>query len=200
MRRWIFLVALFLPGWGLEVAQPSFELKDCTNGIATVVVHNPSSQSLTVTVPAHAVLTHPQLQDQLLLGKARTLKLAPQGTSQFRSPALCVGERKESAQGQGFVLSQQPHAGAEQAEKMIDTCRRLQKDGDLPPMPMLPGNQVNVVAQWAYWSERGQANKQDLSRLVHEQLKPEPKDEPEVEKGVDNVWEAVDLTRKQAHS
>ncbi|MBT9584812.1 hypothetical protein IV102_15820 [bacterium] len=198
MRRWVLLAALFLPGWGQSGTGPTFELQDAGHGMITVIVRNPSTQSLKLSIPAQAVLTHPQLQDQLLLDKARTVSVAPQGQSQFRTQTMCVGERQEATQGGGFQLSLQPHPQALQASKMLDTCRRLQSEGDLPPMPMLPGNQVPVVAQWAYWSEQGQVSKADFSKHIHAQLKPEPKDEPEVEKAIDNTWEAIDLTRKEA--
>lgn len=199
MRRCFFLLALFLPGWGQTPrATPTFAVSSLDNGQVAVVVSNPSELSLKFSLPAHAVLTHPQLQDQLLLQPARALALPPKGQSQFRCSALCVGERAEEAEGNGFVLSQQPHPQAEQLQNLFDTCRRLQAEGDLPPLPMLPGNQHQVVTQWAYWSERGQATKEDLAQVIRTQLKPKPQDEPEVQKAIDNTWEAVDLTRKEA--
>lgn len=199
MRRWFVMAALFVPGWGQPVMPPSFELQNAGNGLATVIVRNPSTQSLKLTIPANAVLAHPQLQDQMLLDKSRVVTLAPHSQSQFRSAVMCVGDRREATQGTGFQLSCEPHPQAQQAQKMLETCRQLQREGDLPPTPMLPGNQTNVIAQWAYWSERGQVGKEDLSILVHHQLKAEPKDEPEVQKAIDNTWEAIDLTRKEAN-
>ena len=198
MRRGLLLAAMFLPGWGQPATAPSFELQNAANGMATIIVRNPSNQSLKVAIPSHAVLTHPQLQDQMLLDKSRTVAVGPKAQSQFRSATMCVGERQESTRGAGFQLATEPHPQATQALKMLETCGHLQSEGALPPLPLLPGNQLTVVAQWAYWCERGQATKEDLSKVVHSQLKTEPKDEPEVQKAIDNTWEAIDLTRKEA--
>lgn len=190
---------LFLRGWGDSSFPPvSVELRHAENGNATVIVHNSSTQSVQFTFPEHAVLTHPQLQDQMLLDKPRSLKLAPHGHSQFRSALMCVGQRQEATEGGGFQVSFHAHPDSQMALKVLRVCQELQSQGELPPMPMLAGNQVTVVAQWAYWAERGQVKKEDLSLLIHQELKPESKDEPEVQKVVDNTWEAIDLTRKQA--
>ena len=189
---------LLLCAWGEPPDPPTFAVRNLDNGQAAVIVSNPTDKPIKLSLPANAVLSHPQLQDQMLLQPARQLSIAAHGQSQFRSTTMCVGHRKEVNEGQGYQLNLMPHHQAERAQLMLEVCRRLQAQGDLPPLPMLAGNQITVVAQWAYWCESGQASKADLSALVHSQIKYEPKDEPEVEKAVDNAWEAIDLTRKQA--
>ena len=113
---------------------------------------------------------------------------------------MCVGLRVEKPPGGTVDVTAQTcqsHPQANSASKYYECAQKLCQNGDLPPLPMLRGMQPGIVAQYALWRQQGMT-KEDLKELVFTHTKPKPEDEPEANKGVDNIWEAVDLTTKEA--
>jgi len=193
------LLVLFFVAWAWAAPQDlKFEVVDSTpgSGTCTLVVHNPGSQGERFTLPAGSVLSHPTQQDVMTLEK-KPLAVPPKGKVQCRVSVLCIGKRSEPAQGQDYRwVESETHPQALQAQKLWEVCQKLQSQGDLPPMPMLPAAQARVVTQYALWHAQGDFNKSDLKKLLTTCLAPAPEKEPEVEKATDNIWEGVDLTLK----
>lgn len=160
---------------------------------------NTGKTPLSVEVPKGTVFTHPELQDLMVL-EARKLVVPPQGRVQCSLATMCVGARSEkppTSQASEFAaVSCGSHPQAEQAFKLYECAQKLCQNGDFPPLPMLKGLQPGVVAQYALWREQGMT-REDLKTLVFSHTQPKPEEEAEANKGVDNIWEAVDLTQKE---
>lgn len=160
---------------------------------------NVGKSPLKVEVPRGTVFAHPQLQDLMVL-EERKLVVPPGGRVQCSLATMCVGLRAEKPPGGTVDVTAQTcqsHPQANSASKYYECAQKLCQNGDLPPLPMLRGMQPGIVAQYALWRQQGMT-KEDLKELVFTHTKPKPEDEPEANKGVDNIWEAVDLTTKEA--
>lgn len=182
--------------------QAVFQLEG--NGVTTDRVRlwckNTGKTPLTVEVPQGTVFSHPVLQDLMVL-ESRRMVVPPNGRVQCSLATMCVGQRKEeppTAQATDFTVTTcKAHPQAASASKFYDCAQKLCQNGDFPPLPMLRGGQPAVVAQYAFWREQGMT-KDELKALVFAHTKPAPEAEAEANKGVDNIWEAVDLTQKEA--
>lgn len=188
--RACFFVLLMAPCWAqtpaLEVAREGSHCR--------VMAVNRSSRPVTVNLPEGCVLTHPDFQDWLLL-EGREFKLPPGGKFQSQLKALAVGKRGEKVDGGGYAV-QAPglHPGAQRLLKLRTCAERLAREGEFPPLPV---SQPWLVAQWAFWKEQG-SGKGDLLGLVRSQLQPGQSGEAELLRGVDYLWEAVELTSSEA--
>jgi len=189
MRAWL-VVVLAVPAWGqmplLEVVREGSQCR--------VTAVNRSARALTVSLPEGGVLTHPDFQDWLLL-EGREFKLPPGGKFQSSLKALAVGKRGEKVEGGGYgVQPPGQHPGAQRLMKLRACAEKLAREGEFPPLPV---SQAWLVAQWAFWKEQGSV-KGDLLGLVRGQLLPGPSGEAELLRGVDYLWEAVELTSAEA--
>lgn len=189
MRNW-FLALLVAPCWGqTPVLEVTREGEYCR-----VNALNRTRRALTVSLPEGSVLTHPEGQDWLLL-EGREFKLPPGGKFQGQMKALAVGRRGEKGEGSGYgVLSPGQHPGAQRLLKLKTCAEKLLREGEFPPLPVPP---VWVVSQWAFWKEQG-SDKAELLGVVRSQLQPGPSGESELLRGVDYLWEAVELTSSEA--
>lgn len=155
---------------------------------------NSGKQKVSVEIAQFTVFRHPQLQDLMALEK-RKLDVPPNGKVQCSLSTMCVGAREEKPPSQPVeyeAVACQQHPEGERARELLTTAQRLCKDGSMPPLPMAPGIQASVVAQFAFWKLK----REDIQTLVFSSLKPKAEEEPEAQKGVDNIFEAVDLTSK----
>ena len=160
---------------------------------------NTSKAPLTVEVPQGTVFTHPGLQDLMVL-ESRKLTLPANGRVQCSLATMCVGQRTEKPPAESTDYTPTPcanHPQAIAATHFYECAQRLCQNGELPPLPMLRPMQPGVVAQYAFWRQQGMT-KEDLKSLVYAHTKPKPEAQAEADKGVDNLWEAVDLTQKEA--
>lgn len=205
MRCLLGLVLLSLQAGAIPATecagQAIFQLEG--NGISTDRVRlwckNTGKAPLTVEVPQGTVFAHPGLQDLMVL-ESRKLVVPPNGRAQCSLSTMCVGQRAEKPPAQATDYNAVPcqsHPQANRASQLYACAQKLCQNGDFPPLPMLRGMQPGVVAQYALWQEQGMS-REDLKTLVFAHTKPKPEAEAEANKGVDNIWEAVDLTQKQA--
>lgn len=163
---------------------------------------NMGKAPLTVDVPKGTVFAHPGLQDLMVL-ESRKLVVPANGRVQCSLSTMCVGQRSEkppTAQATEFTpVTCQSHPQAAVASHLYECAQKLCQNGDFPPLPMVRGMQPSVVAQYAFWREQGMT-REDLKTLVFANTKPKAEAEAEANKGVDNIWEAVDLTQKEAET
>lgn len=201
----VFLVSLTLRVGAIPATecagQAVFQLEG--DGVKTDRVRlwckNTSKAPLKVEVPQGTVFAHPALQDLMVL-ESRKLVVPANGRVQCSLSTMCVGQRNEKppAQATDYVaVACQSHPQAATASHLYECAQKLCQNGDFPPLPMLRGMQPAIVAQYAVWREQGMT-REDLKTLVYASTKPKPEAEAEANKGIDNLWEAVDLTQKAA--
>jgi hypothetical protein len=97
------------------------------------------------------------------------------------------------------------------AKSKYDAAEKLQKEGDLKEMPYHdPQTQKDIVVQWSIWSDpeiskitgAPPATKEDLKKVVYKQVeekgKPSSRTKKKLDKGIDTIFEKVELTSAKA--
>lgn len=185
-------------------AEATFELTgDGRSPLRTqILVTNRTSAPLRVHLAPGTVFGDPQRQDVMLV-EDRVVDLPPRGAAKATMSTLCVGGRAEEPPG-AQACAYAPQAPAEGgALALFRTCQALAEAGRFPDLPLPKGRQAPTVAQLALWARRGEITKQDVRENVFDGLDLTEKDATpeqrrEVDRGVDNLWQAVDLTMKEA--
>jgi hypothetical protein len=97
------------------------------------------------------------------------------------------------------------------AKSKYDAAEKLQKDGELKEMPYHDKQeQKDIVVQWSIWSDpeiskitgAPPATKDDLKKVVYKQIEekgePSPKTKKKIDKGIDTIFEKIELTNEKA--
>jgi hypothetical protein len=97
------------------------------------------------------------------------------------------------------------------AKSKYDAAEKLQKDGELKEMPYHDKQmQKDIMVQWSIWSDpeiseitgAPPATKDDLKKVVYKQVEEKgpmtPKTKKKVDKGIDTIFEKVELTSAKA--
>jgi hypothetical protein len=166
-----------------------------------VRVTNRTARPLQVRFQPGVVLASPQGQDVMVI-ESRDFDLPPRGAGRATLGTLCVDSRSEAPPGpQPRACT--PQEGAPEALHLWNTCLRLAQEGRFPDLPIVKARQAPTVAQLALWARRGEITREEVRQNVFAQLdltekEATPEQRQEVERGVDNVWQAVDLTLKES--
>lgn len=184
--------------------QATFELTgDGRSPLRTqILVTNRTAAPLRLHLGAGTVFAEPQRQDVMLV-EERVVDLPPRGAAKATVGTLCVGARAEEPPGpQACVFTPQPPAEGG-ALALYRACQALSEAGRFPDLPLPKGRQVPTVAQLALWAQRGELTREVVRENVFDQLDLTEKDatpeqRQEVDRGVDHLWQAVDLTLKES--
>jgi hypothetical protein len=165
---------------------------------------NLTAEPLTLTMPQNTVFECEARQPVLVL-QAKEITLGPKAAAQSTVHTMCLGKPSDQpATEEPTVykpIAPEDSADGEKASRFIETCEKLKKDGQFPALPLPPALEVRIISQMAYWKDQGDLSKEEVREQAYVQMgidpeQPSPEQEKEVDEGVDNIFQAIDLTQK----
>jgi hypothetical protein len=212
----IFLLLLSLAGWCdppgpeesafLGAEAKNIECQLIGDGSSTsrtqIQFRNLSDEPQTFKLKEYAIFQAEGRQTLMVL-QPKELTLPPRQAAKSTVKTMCVGTRTDppaTAEATTYQPSMDPKL-AGQCQDILEKAQKAKDDGYFPALPIPPALQVQTIVQLAFWQQTGQLTKENLKPEILKQLKLEPEqmtpeEEKEVDQGLDNIWEAVDLCKK----
>lgn len=136
MQRGLLLAVLFLPGRGQPATAPSFELQNAANGMATIIVRNPSNRpSKWLFHPTPSSLI-PNFRTRCYWTSPARLRLDPRRSPNFVRPPCAWGNDRNQPRGRLPTCdraSSAGHPGGENARNLWSLAKRRRP----PPSALL---------------------------------------------------------------
>jgi hypothetical protein len=196
--------------------------------IADLIVQNLTDQRLICAIPPMILESGSGKNQHYACPKGQTVALNPRQEKTVPMDGVCVNRSKppvgKGVTGDLVInegnptIPQNPnsHVPPKDANKLLRLCTskydaadKLQKDGQLKDLPYKDKQkQKDIVTQWSTWCDpriseltgAPPATKEDLKKVVYKQV-PEPmtpETKKKIDKGIDTIFEKVELTTAKA--
>lgn len=142
-------------------------------------------------------------RQKMMVLQSKTLQLGPGQSVRSTLRSMCVGERSDSPPTRA-AAPYRPRWNprlASMCQSLLSKASQAQRDGQLARLPYSGPKAVHRVAQLAFWKRTGQLDRTDLRLQLTQQMQAEPtvltgEQAAEINRGVDELWKAVDLCLK----
>ncbi|MBT9584814.1 hypothetical protein IV102_15830 [bacterium] len=202
------------PGQLTALSQPVRLVGDGqTTAHTTLELHNPGSQPVAYQVNAFTQFAPDSAGDQCLCTtEEAVVPVAPGATVQARLDTCCSDSKSKPPPGADGG-TYRPTSPPAYVEPIVTTARQLAAQGAYDGIPMTRCKALSTVQQLSLWSVAAekssnpadQVSKEGFRSTFYEQLgkKPEEmteKQKEQVDRGIDNLFNSVDLTMKKARA
>ena len=167
-----------------------------------VTFHNRSKQPQNFTLKEFATFEADDRQTLMVL-QPKTLQLAPGQSVRSTLKSMCVGTRSDSpptSAASPYKPGYSPRL-ATLCQSLFSKANQAQREGRMADLPYSGSKAVHRVVQIAFWKRTGQIDRASLRHQLVQQIASDPtpltgEQAREVDRGVDELWKAVDLCLK----
>jgi hypothetical protein len=196
--------------------------------VADLKIQNLTNQPMTISIGPMILESSSGKNQHYACPKGQTVALAPNQTQTVPMNGVCLNRDKPpvgKGVGGDLVMNEgnpaappnpNSHLPATDANKLLrisaskyDAAEKLQKEGALKDLPYHnPQKQKDIVVQWSTWTDPAicqmtgspPATKEDLRKVVYKQVAEPmtPATKKKIDKGIDTIFEKVELTTAKA--
>jgi hypothetical protein len=182
-----------------------------TTSHSTLELNNPTDETLAYQVDDFIQFSPEDPSNQALTCTEEAVCSVPPGeTVHARLDTVCSDVKSKPPPGEGgagYAVTQPP----EYVEPVVTVAREMAEDGAFDELPMTRCKATSTVSQLALWkfasegseNPEDQITKEGFQEELYRQIGKTPEELPpeqreKVEEGVDNIFEQVDFTMKNA--
>lgn len=176
---------------------------------------NQTEQFIHMTIPLGQVLVpaDPAYQYMMVVEPVRET-LEPGGTTAVRLPTVCISTKTAKPPGIASSYSLGPHPDALHQKTcmlLVQTAHRLARTKAYDEVPIAPERRANTIAQLAIWMHQDERSRNPGDRITRRTIVSDllrsagksrrsldPTERQAIDEFGDKVFNAIDLTRKEA--